>query len=163
MWVLLHQRHVQTEESWYNNIMPSTRSLPIDHVAITEGFRGGEPYITGKAVTVREVVQAYIRLGATVEEIADAYLLTPAQIHAALAYYYDHTAEIDALIATSPHYSLPDNPQREMTASEVSRRYGISPQAVRLAAKTGSIHARKSGATWLIKKKDAEARWGKTD
>lgn len=38
-------------------------------------------------------------LGQPVEEIAAKYQLTPAAVHAALAYYFDHEDEIDRLIA----------------------------------------------------------------
>jgi uncharacterized protein (DUF433 family) len=139
----------------------STRSLPIEHVVITEGYRGGEPYLAGKGVTVREVAVAHTQVGAGIDEIATAYNLTPAQVHAALAYYYDHRMELEPLVDPNARIALPENPLREMTASEVSLRYGISPQAVRQAAGTGQIPARKSGATWLIKRRDAEAKWGK--
>jgi len=139
----------------------STRSLPIEHIVITDGFRDGEPHIAGKVVTVREIAREYTQLGASAESIADARGLTLAQVHAALAYYFDHAAGFDALIARDPQTPLPENLQRDMTVTEVSYRYGITPQAVRIAAKTGAIPARKSGATWLIKRRDAEARWGK--
>jgi hypothetical protein len=41
----------------------------------------------------------------SIQEIAGMFDLTPSQIHAALSYYYDHTAEIEAVIAEENHYS----------------------------------------------------------
>jgi hypothetical protein len=39
-------------------------------------------------------------MGLSVDEIVKDYDLSHAQVHAALAYYYDHRAEIDAREAT---------------------------------------------------------------
>jgi hypothetical protein len=41
----------------------------------------------------------YAHLGQSAEQIVAKYDLTPAAVHAALAYYYDHKSEIDELIA----------------------------------------------------------------
>jgi excisionase family DNA binding protein len=49
-----------------------------------------------------------------------------------------------------------------MTVTEVAAVYNVTPQAVREAAARGWIRARKSGATWLIRRRDADGRWGKT-
>lgn len=58
----------------------------------------GEPTIRGTAITVRTIVER-LRLGDSVEQIVAAYpFLTPAQVHDALAYYYDHSAEIERYI-----------------------------------------------------------------
>lgn len=46
-----------------------------------------------------------------------------------------------------------------LTASEVAERYGISTQRVRLVCGLEEIPCRKSGATWLISKEDADRKW----
>jgi hypothetical protein len=46
-----------------------------------------------------------------------------------------------------------------ITASEVTRHYGVSRQAVCDACLRGWVTARKSGKTWLIDRKEAERRW----
>jgi uncharacterized protein (DUF433 family) len=59
----------------------------------------GLPRIAGTRVRVIDIVEVYNR-GRSPAEILDSYeFLTLGQIHAALAYYYDHKAEVDAEIA----------------------------------------------------------------
>ena len=64
----------------------------------TDGIRGGRPRITGRRITVDDIVIMHLRIGQTIEEIAARYSLSLADVHAALAHYYDHKAEIDHLI-----------------------------------------------------------------
>jgi uncharacterized protein (DUF433 family) len=59
----------------------------------------GNAKITGSRTKVKQIIKDQLN-GLSPEEIHDAYPhLTLAVIHAALAYYYDHRAEIDAQIA----------------------------------------------------------------
>lgn len=51
--------------------------------------------VKGKGVTVAFLVDYINDAEWPVERIAEAYDLTPAEIHAAWAFYYDHQAEID--------------------------------------------------------------------
>ncbi|MBN1312945.1 MAG: DUF433 domain-containing protein [Anaerolineae bacterium] len=141
---------------------------------------GGEPHIADKRISVSFIVELYVHQNTPVEEIVAAFPVTSSETYAALAYYYDHTDEIDGLLdewdkAATKH----DDPERkaqllaraqakgielaqeqEMTASEISEEFGITSRVVRLTATKGWIPARKSGATWLIRRSDAEARWG---
>ena len=56
---------------------------------------GGAPVIVGTRIPVRLVYQRTLA-GETVDTIRQAYPhLTPAQIHDALSYAYDHLAEIE--------------------------------------------------------------------
>lgn len=48
-----------------------------------------------------------------------------------------------------------------LTAAEAAEIYGLTPIGIRKACERGSIEARKSAGTWLIRRADAEARWGK--
>lgn len=68
------------------------------HIAITPGLAGGKPHIAGHRITVQNVVIWHERMGLSADEIATEYNLTLADIYAALAYYYDHQAEVDAAI-----------------------------------------------------------------
>ena len=68
------------------------------HIAITPGVAGGKPHIAGHRITVQNIVIWHERMGLSADEIATEYRLTLADIYAALAYYYDHQAEIDAAI-----------------------------------------------------------------
>jgi uncharacterized protein (DUF433 family) len=65
------------------------------YIVQTPGVCGGEPRIDGRRIRVQDVAVDYERLGMTPDEICDAYPgLTLAEVHAALAYYYDHRQEI---------------------------------------------------------------------
>lgn len=68
------------------------------HIAVTPGVVGGKPHIVGHRITVQNIVIWHERMGLSADEIATEYNLTLADICAALAYYYDHRAEIDAEI-----------------------------------------------------------------
>jgi uncharacterized protein (DUF433 family) len=78
----------------------STRTLD-DHIEITPGIAGGKPRIAGHRITVQHIVIWHERLGKSADEIASEYGLTLADVYAALAYYFDHRAEIDQAIAES--------------------------------------------------------------
>jgi len=160
--------------------------LGTSYIVKTPGVVGGRPRLAGRRIAVDFIVDLYVRQNTSVEEIEEHFSVTPAETYAALSYYYDHQAEIDdlllesdahaeALMTIGPDGSL--NPEQtreaialaerliesrkeELTATEIARHYGITTGAVRQAALKGQIPARKSGATWLIKRADAESRWG---
>lgn len=56
------------------------------------------PRIAGRRVTVADVAILHLRQGESIEAIADNYTLTPAAVYAAMAFYFDHKAEIDQAI-----------------------------------------------------------------
>jgi uncharacterized protein (DUF433 family) len=70
----------------------------INLIAINPKVRNGRPYIVGTTVTVLDVAIAKIYQRQDVDGIAEWYGLSLPQVYAALAYYYDHKAEIDDLI-----------------------------------------------------------------
>jgi uncharacterized protein (DUF433 family) len=65
------------------------------HIEITPGVAGGKPRIAGHRITVQDIVIWHERQGRSADEIAAEYGLDLAEVHAALAYYFDHRAEID--------------------------------------------------------------------
>ena len=65
------------------------------HIETSPDVAGGKPRIAGHRITVRDIVMWHERLGKSVNEIASYYGLTLADVHAALAYYFDHRPEID--------------------------------------------------------------------
>jgi uncharacterized protein (DUF433 family) len=67
---------------------------PINHIEI----RDGNPVIAGTSLKVAIIATMYVHYDVSIEWIAENYDLTPAQIHAALSYYYDHAAELDRFI-----------------------------------------------------------------
>src|SRR5258708_4912927 len=75
-----------------------TATVPViaEHIGIRPGFCGGEPHILGHRIKVRHVAVWHEQNELSPAEIvANHPSITLAQVHAALAYYYDHRAEID--------------------------------------------------------------------
>jgi uncharacterized protein (DUF433 family) len=71
-------------------------ALTLDrHIETDADTRGGKPRIAGTRITVSDVVLMHVKLGESLEQIAGKYRLPLASLHAAMAYYYDHRAEID--------------------------------------------------------------------
>ncbi|MBP8972723.1 MAG: DUF433 domain-containing protein [Anaerolineae bacterium] len=68
----------------------------INLIASDPDVRGGRPCIAGTGVRVSDVVMVMLFHTDSPGEIAAWFGLPLAQIHAALAYYYEHKAEIDA-------------------------------------------------------------------
>ena len=70
-------------------------SHPVEHIVSTPGTCGGKPRIAGTRIRVQDVVVWHEAWGQSPEEIVTSFpQLTLAQVHAALAYYYDHREEI---------------------------------------------------------------------
>jgi uncharacterized protein (DUF433 family) len=83
------------------------------HIEITPGVRGGKPRLSGTRITVDDVAVMHLRLGMSLPEIAGKYDLSPAAVHAAMSYYYDHRDAIERSIAEDRAYSeafRQDNP-----------------------------------------------------
>jgi uncharacterized protein (DUF433 family) len=68
------------------------------HITRTLAVRGGQPIIEGTRIPVATLIRSH-QLGMDFDELLTQYPgLTPASLHAALAYYFDYKMEIDALI-----------------------------------------------------------------
>lgn len=73
--------------------MTSTEVYP--HITRNER---GEPIITDSRTTVKRIA-GYYKLGMNADEICDALThLSPAEVHAALTYYFDCREEIEGLL-----------------------------------------------------------------
>jgi uncharacterized protein (DUF433 family) len=73
--------------------MPS--SIEKQHIVCTPGTCGGKPRIEGTRIRVQDVVIWHEWQGRSPDEIvADFPHLTLGDVHAALAYYFDHLEEI---------------------------------------------------------------------
>jgi uncharacterized protein (DUF433 family) len=66
----------------------------IKYIVRDEKVYGGKPTIEGHRIAVHDVA-ASLWQGLTPEQIATEFDLQPAHVYAALAYYYDHKAQID--------------------------------------------------------------------
>lgn len=65
------------------------------YITINPEILNGTPIIEGTRISVRTIA-GYYQMGMDVDGILAALShLTPAQIHSALAYYFDHQEEID--------------------------------------------------------------------
>jgi len=81
--------------------METAPALAYPHVAADSQVMSGRPCIAGTRVRVMDIVGAY-KAGVSDEELQEYFssrTLTLSEIHAALAYYYDHQEEIDAAFA----------------------------------------------------------------
>jgi uncharacterized protein (DUF433 family) len=74
------------------------------HIEITPGTRSGRPRIAGTRITVDDIVIMHLHLGQSLEQIAGKYNLSPASVHAAMMYYYDHKDVIDKQITDDDAY-----------------------------------------------------------
>ncbi len=62
----------------------------------------GRAWVDGANVKVIEIAADFLAHGSSVEEMAIQFShLTPAMIHSALAYYYDHREEYDEELSSS--------------------------------------------------------------
>jgi uncharacterized protein (DUF433 family) len=95
------------------------------HIEHDAGTRGGKPRIAGTRITVSDVVLMHLRLGQSLEHIAGHYDLPLAALHAAMAYYYDHKADVD------------DRMEREEEFIEAFRRQNPSLLQAKLKALNG--------------------------
>jgi uncharacterized protein (DUF433 family) len=76
---------------------PPTETLPMPRIVKTPGTCGGKPRIDGHRIKVEHIAVCHERMGMNPDEIVTSHpSITLAQVHAALAYYYEHKAEIDA-------------------------------------------------------------------
>ena len=71
-----------------------------EHIEIMQGAGGPKARILGSRIRVVDVMIWYEKLGMSVPEILDQYpTIMAADVHAALAYYWDHRDEIEDKIA----------------------------------------------------------------
>lgn len=87
---------------------------------------GGKPRIAGHRITVQDIVTWHEMLGRSVDEISADHGLSPAEVHAALAYYFDHRKEIDAAMRESEAFV---EILRRQTPSKLQQR--MSERALR--------------------------------
>ena len=89
------------------------------HIEVTPGVTGGKPRIVGRRITVQNIVVWHERLGTSADEIAAEYDLSLAEVYAALAYYFDHRAELDRSIRQGEAFA---EALKERTLSKVRQR-----------------------------------------
>jgi len=71
-----------------------------EHIEIDEGAGGPKARIAGHRIRVQDVAIWHEKLGMSPDEIVDQYpTITLADVHAALAYYWDHREDIEQATA----------------------------------------------------------------
>jgi len=120
--------------------MADKTATDIKYIVKTPKVTGGRARIDGTRITVEFIAASLLYAGYSVDELVDDYAhipLTHAQIHAAMAYYYDHQAEIDAEIAESDKLAensqdatelpppLDISPETHITTSEAAKQLGL--------------------------------------
>lgn len=81
----------------------ATKAVEYPHIVKTPGVRGGKARIDGTRICVVDIVALHGQ-GMKPGEMLEHYSsrpLTLAEVHAALAYYFDHKGEIDSYFEES--------------------------------------------------------------
>jgi len=72
-------------------------TISTEHITKTPGLCGGRACIAGHRIRVMDIVVMHERSGMSAADIVSEYPgITVADVYAALAYYFDHTDEIEA-------------------------------------------------------------------
>ncbi|MGB8648426.1 MAG: DUF433 domain-containing protein [Anaerolineae bacterium] len=90
------------------------------HIEMTPGVVGGKPCIAGTRIAVQHVAIWHEHMGISADEIVDQHPgITLADVHAALAYYFDHLREIEESIQADEKFV---KEMRERTPSLVREK-----------------------------------------
>jgi len=103
--------------------MATAPKLEYGHITHEPEVRAGKACIGGTRIAVADIVVLHKR-GYRPEEMLDHYMrpLTLAQVHSALAYYYDHRDEIEAYFEESQRAAAELEAER---AEYLSRHPGL--------------------------------------
>ena len=87
--------------------------LSIDTIVSDSAIRSGRPVIAGTTIMVSDIAVYHEIHDMTPGYIAEQLQLSLDEVHAALAYYFAHKAEIDAQIAESER--IADELEKQLT------------------------------------------------
>ena len=72
----------------------------VEHIQCAPGICGGKPCVAGTRIRVQDIMVWHELQGLSADEIVTQFpQLSLADVHAALAYYYDHREEIQREIS----------------------------------------------------------------
>ncbi|MCY7357142.1 MAG: DUF433 domain-containing protein [Rudanella sp.] len=91
------------------------------HIVQTPEILGGKPRIAGHRITVAQIVAWHELMGLSADEIATTYQLSLGDVYAALAYYFDHQAEVDQISRESEQFT---NDLEQSTVSKILKKRG---------------------------------------
>ena len=83
----------------------ATTVLSLNYIGTNPNIRNGRPHIIGTSIEVSALVIQHIVHRQSLDEIAVDYRLTLSQVYEALAYYYAHKDEMDALMDERRRYA----------------------------------------------------------
>jgi uncharacterized protein (DUF433 family) len=109
-------------------------SYSIDYIISDPDVQRGRPRINGTGITVHHLAEDH-RNGKTVEWMVESFDLTPSQVYAALAYYYDHKEQIDQELQEDEERTQQFIEQNSAAASENWRRIEERLNAIRAEGK----------------------------
>jgi uncharacterized protein (DUF433 family) len=152
--------------------MADTIVLSIDHIVKTPGVCGGEARVDGTRLPVWTLV-AQLQSGATIDELLEGYAHIPlsrAQVHAVLAYYYDHQPEIDAAIQVNDRLFAEGKGQTNavrlsissgeamISAGEAADLLGLSRESSQVAhlCREGKLDCQKVANRWFVSRDSVE-------
>lgn len=69
----------------------------MDGIVSTPEVLGGEPRLEGRRISVRQIAELVLEGGSPPPEVADRLEIPVAEVHLALAYYYDNPDEMAAV------------------------------------------------------------------
>ncbi len=154
--------------------MVETIVIGNNYIVKTPGVCGGRARIDGTRIGVEIIAGMYLS-GATTEEIAEGYRhagITPAKVHAALAYYYDHRAEIDSILDEYRQMAEAGRRREDqlrseknlppsgtyITSREAAEMLGVEHESrwVAQLCRSGKLDCRKVGRDWLVSRQSME-------
>ena len=142
-----------------------TTILKTIQIVSTSDVLGGKPRIEGRRISVEHIVRHHLYEGMSLEDMQTAFGLSPAEIHAALSYYYQHQQDIEHSIEgrgdTLGHIRdqqahIMDLLEKGISTTQVAAHLGISDRAVRKLIDSGTLPAHKIGREWFIDPADLE-------
>ena len=85
----------------------TSASIQTTYIVQDEGICGGKPRVAGTRMKVQHIALEYVHMDWSVEQICESHpRLTPATVHAALSYYYDHQEEIERDLKNAEEFAL---------------------------------------------------------
>ena len=103
-------------------VMATAAKIVYPHIVKEPGYCGGKAAIDATRVRVNNVAWL-AKQGLTPQQVLEHYPdLTLAQVHAALAYYYDNTGEIEAELAAEEQAAVDfEREKAELLAKRAGR------------------------------------------
>lgn|SRR5574341_9636 len=134
--------------------------LDVVQIITSPELLGGKPCLEGRRISVQHIVEDVVYAGWSLEQMEEAYGLRPAEIYAALSYYYDHQEEIDRRIHEEAEEEGRDREpahdihlqflKEALSTGQAAERLGISERGVRQLIDSGTLPAQKFGGLWFI-------------